>query len=184
MTTDIPRYYPERRLPPYSYVPGLAPHPATDPRGHSFGQHEPPTEPLDETSYASNATYLYAIDLFNHGYYWEAHEAWEALWHAAGRSGTTASFLKGLIKLAAAGVKAREGRASGVRQHAKRAAELLRGGASKIKNDPRMFGLPLVRLIKTTERIASEAEQHAGEGTPNGTRTLPIQLQLLTRRAR
>src|SRR3954453_23257011 len=114
---NVPRYCPERPLPPYSYVPGLAwPHPTSDPRGHSFGRHEQPL-PLDEASYRDNATYLYAIDLFNHGFYWEAHEAWEALWHAAGRWGSTANFLKGLIKLAAAGVKAREGRAAGVRQH-------------------------------------------------------------------
>src|SRR5438874_1948640 len=134
----IPRYFPDRPLPPYSYVPGLSPHPTSDPRGHSFGQREPKPKPLDETSYAANATYLYAIDLFNHGFYWEAHEAWEALWHAAGRHGPTADFLKGLIKLAAAGVKAREGRAAGVKQHAKRAEELFRGVA---KSSERMFGM-------------------------------------------
>src|SRR5688572_20912239 len=114
----VPRYCPERPLPPYSYVTGLTPHPTSDPRGHSFGQHEPPPAPLDEATYRNNPIYRYAIDLFNHGYYWEAHEEWEALWHAAGRAGTTAEFLKGLIKLAAAGVKAREGRPAGVRQHA------------------------------------------------------------------
>lgn len=65
--------------------------------------------------------YLYGIDLFNLGYYWEAHEAWEGLWHACGRSGRMADFLKGLIALAAAGVKLREGRERGVRQHAARA---------------------------------------------------------------
>jgi predicted metal-dependent hydrolase len=66
------------------------------------------------------------MDLFNHGYYWEAHEAWESLWHAAGRTGPVADFLKGLIKLAAAGVKVAEGNQDGARSHAKRAAELFR----------------------------------------------------------
>jgi hypothetical protein len=28
--------------------------------------------------------YLYGIDLFNHGYWWEAHEALEDVWLAAG----------------------------------------------------------------------------------------------------
>src|SRR3954462_11438154 len=141
---DIPRYCPERPLPPYSYVPGLNPHPISDPLGHSFGVQEPAAEPLEESSFRSNAMYLYAIDLFNHGFYWEAHEAWEALWHAAGRTGATADFLKGLIKLAAAGVKAREGRAAGVRQHAERAGELFRGVAT---GNERMFGLRLEELI-------------------------------------
>src|SRR5689334_6221512 len=117
-SNSVPRYCPHRPLPPYSYVPGLAPHPTTDPRGHSYGHHEPPPAALAESSYHDNANYRYGIDLFNHGFYWEAHEAWESLWHVAGRSGPTADFLKGLIKLAAAGVKLREGRAAGVRQHA------------------------------------------------------------------
>ena len=50
-----------------------------------------------------------AIELFNAGYYWEAHEVWEELWHVEGRRGPTAELLKALIKLAAAGVKVREG---------------------------------------------------------------------------
>src|SRR6059058_3393109 len=106
---NVPRYCPERPLPPYGYVPGLNPHPLSDPRGHSFGVRAESAEALEEPTFRDNATYLYAIDLFNHGFFWEAHEAWEALWHAAGRKGRTADFLKGLIKLAAAGVKAREG---------------------------------------------------------------------------
>ena len=61
--------------------------------------------------------------LFDAGYYWEAHEVWETLWHAAGRRGPTADILRGLIKLAAAGVKVRERREAGVRTHARRASE-------------------------------------------------------------
>src|SRR5262245_57964835 len=129
--TNLRRYCPDRPLPPYSYITGLSPHPISDPRGHSFGHTEAPAKPLDSSSWQSNENYLYAIDLFNHGFYWEAHEAWESLWHAAERAGPTADFLKGLIKLAAAGVKAREGRAAGVRQHAERARELFQDvGAS------------------------------------------------------
>ena len=116
-------------LPPYSYVPGREPHPLRDPAGHLFGQEEPEVAPLIPGQCEKSATYLRGIDLFNHGYYWEAHEAWEALWHAAGRHGTTADFLKGLIKLAAAGVKAREGNCNGIRRHARRAADLFSGVA-------------------------------------------------------
>jgi uncharacterized protein len=170
----IPRYCSERELPPYSYVPGLTAHPTSDPRGHSFGHVEPSPSPLDESLYLCNATYLYAIDLFNHGFYWEAHEAWEALWHAAGRRGVTADFLKGLIKLAAAGVKAREGRAAGVRQHAERAAELLRS-CSGVE---RLFGLRVGELISGAEDVARRAEELVGDRKPDGSRVLPIVLQL------
>ena len=114
------RLVPDVPLPPYSFVPGHRPHPVSDPAGHSFGT-APPTPPeFDPAAWATNRTYLYAIDLFNHGYYWEAHEAWESLWHACGRTGRIADFLKGLIKLAAAGVKVREGRPAGVVGHARR----------------------------------------------------------------
>ena len=68
--------------------------------------------------------FRYGVDLFNHGYYWEAHEAWEGVWHACGRRGRLADFLKGLIHLAAAGVKSREGNLNGVVKHAERAKEL------------------------------------------------------------
>ena len=187
MTNDIPRYCPERSLPPYSYVPGLpTPHPTRDPRGHSFGRPESRPQPLADSSYADNATYRYAIDLFNHGFYWEAHEEWESLWHAAGRSGTTADFLKGLIKLAAAGVKAREGRAAGVWQHAQRAAQLFRGVAEEVPNhagvgtatEGTLFGLALDDLFAAASQIAKLSAALAGSGTLDARRGLPIDLRL------
>jgi hypothetical protein len=62
--------------------------------------------------------------LFNHGFFWEAHEAWEELWLEAKHQPTTALWIKGLIKLAAAGVKALESQPEGVRRHARRASEI------------------------------------------------------------
>jgi hypothetical protein len=82
-------------------------------------------EPLVPNRWRENEEYLFAVDLFNHGYYWESHEAWESLWHAAGRRGPIAIWLKALIKLAAAAVKLREGNSHGVERHARRTVELL-----------------------------------------------------------
>ena len=73
---------------------------------------------------ANSPQYLRGVALFNAGYYWEAHEVWEGLWHVYGRRGVLADVVKALIKLAAAGVKVREGQEHGVRIHAGRAAEL------------------------------------------------------------
>jgi hypothetical protein len=168
------RYWPGRELPPYSYVPGVSPHPTSDPRGHSYGKYEPPAEALSESSYGENATYLFAIDLFNHGFYWEAHEACESLWHAAGRRGATADFLKGLIKLAAAGVKLREGRVAGVRQHAQRAVELFRGAASS----EQMFGLRIEELMDGAESIERDAAKLVASGAADAERSLPFVLRL------
>jgi hypothetical protein len=59
----------------------------------------------------------YGMDLFARGFFWEAHEAWEGLWRDLGREGKSALLVKGLIKLAAAGVKLRQGNERGVRAH-------------------------------------------------------------------
>jgi uncharacterized protein len=174
----IPRYCPSRQLPPYSYVPGLSPHPMSDPRGHSFGATHPAAQPLDETSFATNKNYLYAIDLFNHGFYWEAHEEWESLWHAAGRTGPTADFLKGLIKLAAAGVKLREGRAAGVKQHAQRSAELI-GSAAPREPHPRVFGLSAADIRSFALNFAAGSKQLVETGQPDPRRSLDFALQLV-----
>ena len=130
MSRTIPRLAPELPLPPYAYARGKHPHPTRDRAGHSFfltfsGGTRPKFRiDLDPDRWEDCRPYLYGIDLLNRGYYWEAHEAWEGLWHACGRSGRMADFLKGLIALAAAGVKLREGRERGVRQHAARAQAL------------------------------------------------------------
>src|SRR5256885_145360 len=71
-----------------------------------------------------NRSFLLAIDLFNHGYYWEAHEEWDRLLRASGNESTVGRFLKGLVKMAAAGVKVREHSIHGVRRHAASAGEV------------------------------------------------------------
>ena len=84
--------------------------------------------------------------------YWEAHmKSWEQLyWHACGRQGESADFLKALIKLAAAGVKHREGKPAGVHSHAQRAAILWRGLAAA---QDVFFGLRLAELVERAEQI-------------------------------
>lgn len=123
MTQD--RYAPEMPFPAYAFVPGQHPHPVTDTRGHSFSHRPVVPSPLEPRAAFDSREFRFAVDLFNSGYYWEAHETWEQLWVVAGRTGVVADFLKGLIKLAAAGVKAREGKPVGVQRHVTRAAELL-----------------------------------------------------------
>lgn len=122
-----PLRYSDRPFPPYTYVPGKQPHPVSDPRGHMHGQEVPVPPALEPGNWSESETYRYAVDLFNYGFYWEAHEVWESLWIAAGRTGTLADFLKGLIKLAAAGVKELEGNSVGVQRHRTRSIELLEG---------------------------------------------------------
>jgi hypothetical protein len=152
-----PRYVPDRPLPPYTYVPGRSPHPVSDPAGHQFGKAPEPADVLDVERWHTNRTYLYGIDLFNHGYYWEAHEAWEGLWRQCGRKGTTADFLKALIHLAAAGVKHLVGIAAGLKSHTRRAAELFRNVAGVKGTETDWFlGLRLKGLHDVAEDICRD----------------------------
>jgi predicted metal-dependent hydrolase len=153
-----PRFVPDVALPPYTFVPGRAPHPIRDPAGHLFGQALELPPPLDPAHWRDNQTYLHGVDLFNHGYYWEAHEAWEGLWRAAGRAGMLADFLKGLIKLAAAGVKVRQGQPRGVVSHAVGAAQLFRDIDRQLSSADAVFlGLRLRELLAFAEQIERQA---------------------------
>lgn len=117
--------YTKHAFPPYTYVPRRVPHPLSDAHGHRCPG--PAANAGDTANWADLEVYAWAIDLFNHGYYWEAHEAWESIWHLVGRTGEAGDFLKALIKLAAAGVKAHEGNLVGIHRHARRAAEIFAG---------------------------------------------------------
>ncbi|MEW4531169.1 DUF309 domain-containing protein [Maioricimonas sp. JC845] len=121
---DTTPFFPDWPLPPYTYIPGHGPHPIRDPAGHSHGIAPEPAVPLTPDNWPHSRHYLRGFDLFNAGCYWEAHEIWESCWIACGRTGTTADFLKGLIKLAAAGVKVREQNTTGSHRHVRRAREL------------------------------------------------------------
>ncbi len=165
-----PRLVPDRALPSYAYVPGRHPHPVRDPLGHSFGIGSDDPEPPDPQRWRACGAYLYGIDLFNHGYYWEAHEVWEGLWRACGRRGPAGTFFKALVGLAAAGLKVRMGNLRGVRKHAELAANLfdeiaLGTGA----DETRFLGLDLHALSRWASDIAERAPVEGDDGSSAGT---------------
>jgi hypothetical protein len=135
------------------------------PDGHRFRMPESPAPPIVDDAWESSPAYLRGIELFNAGYYWEAHEAWESLWHAHGRRGPTAEIIQALIKLAAAGLKVREGRTAGVRTHAARAAALFdhaREAGGRIQ-----IGLDLEEWGDRARRVAERPPiDPAPAGTP------------------
>lgn len=99
------RYLPGKAFPPYAFLPGRDPHPTGDPRGHSFGREEERPTFLPAPRWRANEPYLFGVDLYNHGYLWESHEAWEGLWHASKGERIMALHLQGLIQCAAAWLK-------------------------------------------------------------------------------
>lgn len=149
---DLPqRYLPQKQLPPYAFVPGKFPHPEKE--GGHMENVEVQVTPLSFENFQTNEGYLYGLDLFNNGYYWESHVWWEALWNEAGRKGDMADFLKGLIKLGACGVKLALGQESVSQGHIDRALELL----EPLKNQQKFFcGIDLAELINECRSLSEE----------------------------
>jgi hypothetical protein len=115
--TRPPRFTPQRPFPAYAYVPGEHPHPTGDPKGHSYRETPEPAAAYHEPrDWEQNDDYLFGVDLYNHGYLWEAHEAWEGLWHSAKHDALQAEFLQGLIQCAAAALKVRMKQPAGVQK--------------------------------------------------------------------
>ena len=125
------RYLPGRSFPAYAYLPGRDPHPTRDPRGHSHGAREETFEYLPAERWKENGEYLYGVDLYNHGFLWEAHEAWENLWHLAKGDPDQASFLQGLIQCSAASLKVPMGQPNGLAKLAEIGTSRLEAVASR-----------------------------------------------------
>ncbi len=174
---DLPtRLLPTADLPSYTFVPGSGlPHPIRDPRGHSHARKGKTVKPLSAETWAENRNYLLAIDYFNHGYYWESHDEWERLWRSSGPDTTVGRFLKGLVKLSAAGVKVRESSIHGVRRHAASAGEVFADVAAETSEDF-FCGLEFTMLQFAADRAAQLSyKDDYKEGKP--TRVFPFLLQ-------
>ena len=107
-----------------------------------------------------SAAYVEGITLFDRGYYWEAHEAWEGLWAAAGRAGAIGDLLNGLIKLAAAGVKHRQG----LLPQAARLVALARARFDRAQQQcaaPTLAGLEFAELHALAQRARPDADPRA-----------------------
>jgi hypothetical protein len=107
-----PRYS-QKGFPAYRYVPTLTPHPEIHPEGHSYKKPEEKVSYLPPDKWNQNDLYLYGVDLFNHGYWWEAHEAWEKVWMTTKRLDLEGQFLQGLIQFSAALLKLYSGSKTG-----------------------------------------------------------------------
>jgi len=129
----------QRPFPRYRFVPGRTPHPRLDPDGHSRGAPEPIPQKLAPDAWRSSESYLYAIDLYNFAYWWEAHEELEAFWNGAGRDGREAAFFQGLIQISASNLKLFMGSNAA-------ASALAERGLSRLSGLGIYMGVDVVRL--------------------------------------
>ena len=173
---DAPIYGAKRSFPAYAFTRGL-PHPNRDPEGHSFGL-SARVVPLDPARWQECPDYRYAVDLYHAGYFWEAHEAWEGLWHVAGRDTTAhGRLLRGLIRLAAAFLKLRAGVARGALLHSQ-ASHALLGEALAMRGagDGPFLGLDIAALRSAMAHHF--APLWASDGVRLDTRGVPPRLLL------
>lgn len=164
-----PRLVPGVPFPPVRFVPELHPHPRRDPAG---SLRDAPAAPpgLPPERWREDASYLLGIDLYHAGYLWEAHEQWEAGYHAAVRSKNASAdswahpaLLQALIQLAAALLQAHRGRGAGVRFLAGAVVLRLTAVAEGTPAGARLAGLDPRALLDATRRHFAPALTGVGD---------------------
>ena len=149
--------------PAYAYIPGHWPHPSNDPKGHSYGIEPRPACALDLASWQTCTTYLDGLWLFNEGYYWEAHEAWEGIWKTTARKDIPGLYLQGLIQTSAALIKRHQGVVGGMES-------LSRAGLGKLRRvaetQALFCGLDLVEYIERMDHIFVGPDQSGWPADP------------------
>jgi len=161
--SDVVRYAPQRAFPAYAFVPGRNPHPIRDPRGHSFGQRDGPVPHICANRWRENEAWLAGVDLYNHGYLWEAHEAWERPWLGAREDVAQELVLQGLIQCAASVLKIAMGEPAGARRLADLGLEKLDDVAAHVGG--RYMGVDLARFAAEFRAFAA-SEPSSIDGRP------------------
>lgn len=148
-----PIRYSTESFPPYRYIPGQAPHPTRDKLGHLYGIVHEPLDFIDPKDWQDNSEYLYGVDLYNQAYWWEAHEAWEAVWHTTKKDSAYGQYLQGLIQISAAFIKWELQAYEGL-------SRLYKIGLGRLeftaKDNPHFMGLDLKAFIQTLKNHFAE----------------------------
>lgn len=140
-----PRYLPNLELPPYRHLPGQTPHPHTHPLGHRFALSGADL-PLTDENWPTHRAYLAGVDLYNRAFWWEAHEAWEGPWGISAPE--CRRHLQGLVQLAAALIKWRQGNRRGMEKLARSSRALLEAVAAE---HPHHLGMDLLNLAERAD---------------------------------
>ena len=144
-----PKRYSTLQFPGYRHIPGMTPHPVFDQQGHSFGKSQLEVIEISKNNWSINEPYLFAIDLFNYGYFWESHEHLEDFWKVSSKL-QEKSFIQGLIQLSAAYLKWVQGLDEGFHK-------LSSKGLKKIllaqKLSPNVFGIDIISFIDANTKF-------------------------------
>jgi hypothetical protein len=158
------RYQPHRELPATAFLPGLTreARSARPPGVAVHGEDAAPRCPAED--WRLDGEYLWGVDLYNNGFFWEAHEAWEAPWRVAERDGRQRLFLQGLIQCSAACLKARLGQTIAAQRLSDRG--LIRLMRVQADHPAAYMGLDLACFVRAFREFAAAQRINASVQPP------------------
>jgi len=92
-------------LPDFRYIPKLHKNHGKSEELAEILEQKSPIVEFSEMTWQKSLIYLYAIDLFNYGYYWEVHEFLELIWNKKGKKSPIGIFIQGIIQISVALLK-------------------------------------------------------------------------------
>lgn len=103
--------YTDYNLPTIAYIPGLSKRPDSN----ALKRAGVKPQSLSDSPFHQNIHFLHGVDLFNGQFFWEAHEAWEDIWHEE-IDKRFREIIQGMIQFTAGMVKIKQGNDEGARQ--------------------------------------------------------------------
>ena len=101
---QIPAYS-NKPMPAYRHIPFKTPYPEIEDGSHCYTESSTTLAAFSAQSWQDCELYLYCIDLFNQGYWWEAHELLKQVCLAVGRESVIGRFLEAVIQISAGELK-------------------------------------------------------------------------------
>jgi hypothetical protein len=149
-------------LPRWPYLPGCTPEPDRAPLERAKAL--VPAAFGEAGVSRDHPAFRYGLTLHDAGFFWEAHEVWEAVWKACPPNGVERRLLRGLIQLANAALKIRMGRGRAAVRLLREAEELLREvGVSA--GTAEVMGVALAPLGAAAGALAAAVERGGGAGS-------------------
>lgn len=149
--TDIP--FPDKR-----YQPDIRmTRPGKDRAGQYIPQIPSPVA-FNAANWNLSQRYLYAVDLFNYRYWWEAHEVLEELWLETGKQTGIGKFIQGLIQISAALLKTSQPHSGSRRLAAKGLSKLRLQSGVFLGLDVHEFGWRVEAYIRRETHAPPEIE--------------------------
>ncbi len=119
-----------------------------------------------EAAGGNNLPWVYGIRLFNEGFYWEAHEVWEAVWMNAPPNSREKHFVQGLIHFANGLLKIRMDRPAAARRLFDLAGESIASAISQqVRAEHKQF--LAVRISRLEASLQTARQIGSGDGSVN-----------------